>query len=544
MTRAMPAFVGALIVPMALYAYLVARAGLFIAIISAGALTLLYVCLTPAHRRDLGTTPFIVAVGLPLAAWLLPSLWLLVAVMFLLVPMLARTGGQVAPLYLFALLLLPPLDQTMAVGSLKLFDLGLHDALACGAACTLLAHPGWRTRTRFALDLPVSAMLLMFVAVFARGTSVTNILRVAIDVGLDCGLPYYVVSRSLRTNTDIRRCMLYLTAGATILACILPFEVWTSWPIYNTLYDRYAVDLMLMVKNRGGMLRAGGPFLESTSVAMVLVFCFLAAWLSRDAFRSRYHHLGLLVVVLVGLAAPQSRGAWLGLFLGMALVDLYRRQLWNTAMRCGIVGLAGLALLALARAKPMLSETLGLSGTSADTNDYRQHLLDRGMEEFARHPLLGHSRTDLLVRLQDMVQGEGIVDFVNTHLYMALLGGLVGLVVFNGVFLINLRRCWRSRGAPSSPETMGAAFTFGALATLLQMLLFTSLGGRVQIFVFVFFALGTVVARQRHAVRAYNSGSRRVLAIWPVATPMPPAPSSISSSFGLNKPIRASADQQ
>ena len=538
MTRAIPVIVVALIVPITLYAYLVARAGLFIAIISGAALAIFYTLLKPEPRRALGSAPFIMAIGLPLAAWMIPVLSLLIVVMAGLVPMLARSGQRVAPIYLFALLLLPPLDQTMAVGGLKLFDFGLHDALAGGAALCLWLRPHWRTPARPMLDLPVLALLALFVFVFTRGTSVTNVLRMAVDVGLDCGLPYYIVSRSIRTGADIIRCMLHLAAGAAILSCILCFEVATSWPIYNVLYDRYAVDLLLLVKNRGGMLRAGGPFLESTSMAMVLVFCFLAAWLAGNAFRSRAGHAALLLLLLLGLAAPQSRGAWLGLFVSMALVDLYRRQ-WRAMVSRGVVaGMAALALLAVAQSRPQLAESLGLSGTSSATNDYRQRLLDRGLEEFAHHPLLGHSRAELLVRLQDMTQGEGIVDFVNMHLYMALLGGLVGLGLFNGVFLYYLRQCWHGRGRLPPEELIGAAFTFGALATPLQMLLFTSMGGRVQIFVFVFFGLGTAVARQHRAAGAHSSGSKRPLAIPPVATPIPAAPSRISSSFGSNTPIR------
>lgn len=543
MTRALPVIVVALIVPFTLYVYLVARAGLFVAIISGIALALFQSILKAGPRNTLGSAPFVIAIGLPLAAWTMPGLWLLIALMLGLMPMLARTGRQVAPLYLFALLLLPPLDQTLAIGGLKLFNFGLHDALACGAAFALKRRPNWRARTSVRLDLPVLIVLALLAVVFARGTSATNMLRVMVDVGLDCGLPYYVVSRSVRTGEDIARCMLHLAAAAAIISCILAFEVATSWPIYNVLYDRYAVDTVLLVKNRGGMLRAGGPFLESTSMAMVLVFCFLAAWLARDAFRSRAGHAGLLLLLLVGLAAPQSRGAWLGLLASMALVDLYCRRWRPMVIRCSVAGVAALALFTMAQSLPKLSETLGLAGTSSATNDYRERLLDRGLEEFARHPLRGHSRDELLIRMADLTQGEGIIDFVNTHLYIALLGGVIGLAIFNGTFLYYLCQCWHGRRQLAPDELTSTAFTFGALATPMQMLLFTSMGGRVQMFVFVFFALGVGITRERRVARVQNKGSSRPLMIDPAPTPIPPAARSVSSSFGLNTPIRYSADQ-
>lgn len=524
----------ALIGPAILYVYLNARAGLFVAIISAASLLFFYACLTAQSRRSMGMTPFVLAVALPLTAWTLPVWELLTLLMLLLVPMLARRGGQVAPIYLAALLLLPALDRTIMLGAVKAFDFGLHDALACGAAAALLIHPGWRPATRLTLDLPILALMGLFVFAFGRDTSATNGLRLVANVGLDCGVPYYIVSRSLRTREDIERCMLYLAATAIVLSSILLFEVWTTWPIYNVLYDRFGVDMVLIVKNRGGLLRAGGPFLESTSVAMVLLFCFLAAWPLRHAFRSLLHHRAVLALLLVGLAAPQSRNAWLGLLLGMTWMDLYRRRMGRAVLRVAAAGLAYLGLTSIGQANHEIAETIGLAGTSADTVDYRRRLLERGLEELWHRPVLGYARDELLARLDDMKQGEEIIDFVNMHLYVALSAGLAGLAIFNGVFAFYAWQAWRgrSRGADAA-----GAFAFAAIATPPFMLLLTSLGGRVQVFVMVFFALGTVVARQKR-------GSSTALAAHPAATPAPPAPSRTSSSPASNSPTAWSAHQQ
>lgn len=537
--------------------YLLAKAALFIAVLSAAALVGLRLCLAPSARKEMGYEPLVIATGMPVAAWLLPSIWLLYAAMVLLVPVMARRAGQAPALYLFALLLLPGLDTSIAIGSLKLFSFGVHDALAFGAALSLLMHPSWRATARPALDAPFLALLLLLVVAVSRNTSLTNMLRVAVDVGFDCALPYYVVSRGVRDREDVQRCLLHLAAGAAVLSVVLFYEARNSWPIYMVLLDQYGIIDRPIVKTRGGVMRAGGPFLESTSAAMTLVFCFLAAWMARPAFRSTLHHLALLGLLALGLVMPQSRGAWVGLITGMVTIDLYRGRLGQTAMRLGAVGLIGLGLFAAARSSPEMSETLGMSGGSADTTDYREQLLSRGLEELRDSPLIGFSYPELLIRLDDMRQGEGIVDFVNTHLFIALLSGLLGLVIFNGTFLSYIAHVWRARRRSrreGDASMRASAFVFAALVTPLQMLAFTSLGGRVQVFMFVFFALAAVVARAGKPAAAAlsdagqpapapNSPPSFAFARNPSAAPAAPAASSSASSRGSSSPIRYSANQ-
>lgn len=537
--------------------YLLVKAALFIAILSGAAIAGLYFCLKPDVRKDMGYEPLLIATGVPVAAWLLPNIWLLYAGMAMVVPLMARRAGQVPALYLFALLLLPGLNQTVAIGSLKLFNFGVHDALAAGAALWLYLHKQWQAKANRRLDVPFLVLLLLLVGAVSRNTSLTNMMRVAADFFFDCALPYYIISRGVRDSADLQRCMLHLTGAAAILSVVLLYEARASWPIYNVLIDHYGLIDRPAVKNRGGMLRAGGPFLESTSAAMIMVFCFLAAWMARPAFRSTFYHAGTLAVLLLGLVMPQSRGAWVGLIIGTMLIDLYRGKLMRTALRLGAIGVAGAALVVAASNNAQLSESLGLSGGSAETTDYREQLLDRGLEELRHSPLIGFPYPELLVRLDDLRQGEGIVDFVNTHLFIALLSGVLGLLIFNGTFLFYIVHVWRERQRArraGDASAHAAAFVFAALVTPVQMLFFTSLGERVQVFMFVFFAFAGIIGRRAFAApvptpqvvqpsSTPNSLPSFAFANRPMATPPSPAASRSASSFGLSNPIRFNANQ-
>jgi hypothetical protein len=493
MTRALPIFIFAALGLAILVAYTVAKTALFIVILTGFSLVLLRTCLNRTALERLGSAPAAIALGLPLVAWLLPSVWLLYAAMLGLLPALATRPGQVPALYLFALLLLPALDQSVVLGSVKLFEFGVHDALALGGGLTLWRRPGWRTRRRIALDLPFILFLLVLVFIGARGTSVTNLLRTVLNLVMDFGVPYLLVSRGVRSRDDLRLCMLHLAVAATMLSVILLYEARSFWPMYNELHARFGVEAQLLIKARGGIMRAGGPFLESTSMAMALTVCFLAAWLSRSAFRSRLHHRAVLAVLVVGLLVPQSRGAWIGLLIGMAVVDLYSRRLDRLVLRTVVVGCAGAVLFALAQTTPDLSESLGMSGGSTATADYRRALLDRGTEEFWHRPVIGYSMPELTERLADLRQGEGIIDFVNAYLFFALAAGTIGLGVFVGAFVFYIRLALTA-GGRAAPDRDVTAFIVAGLVMPMEMLFFTSLGGRCELFVYVFFAMATALA--------------------------------------------------
>lgn len=495
-------------------AYLGMRPAFHVGMITVLALALFALCLKPALAQEMMPRAAMIGIGMPLLAWSLPHIGLLYAAMGAITLACAPRLERIAPTYLFALMLLPGLDTTCSIGPLKLFEFGVHDALAVGAVTAILLNGQRKPPAAARLDLPVATLLLLLVVALGRDTSLTNNLRMLSNVVLDVALPYYIVSRSVRKVEDVQACMLWLACAGATLAAILVYEVAKGWPMYNVLYDRFGVPTLLLVKARGGMLRAGGPFVEPTSIAMMLTTCIMALWLSRAAFRSGLHHGALMALLLVGMSAPQSRGAWIGLILGFAAADLYRRRVGALACKIAPIVLVGGVLYAAAKLSPSLSETLGMSGGSADTADYRRQLLDRGMQEAAASPLYGFSMTDLNVRLADLRQGEGIIDFVNTYIWILLISGMIGICIFTGTFLFFLTRLWRFRRLrPASvAQRDSAAFVFAGLAIPMEMLFFTSFGGRTTFIIFALFGLGVALLRL-DPVRAAARAPKREAAV-------------------------------
>jgi O-antigen ligase len=66
---------------------------------------------------------------------------------------------------------------------------------------------------------------------------------------------------------------------------------------------------------------------------------------------------------------------------------------------------------------------------------YRQRLFDVSMDVVWQRPFFGAIDFMSNPMLEQMRQGEGIIDIVNSYLGIALRNGIVGLALFSGIFL-------------------------------------------------------------------------------------------------------------
>jgi hypothetical protein len=201
---------------------------------------------------------------------------------------------------------------------------------------------------------------------------------------------------------------------------------------------------------RGGILRAtvssGQPIILGF-ILMIAVTCFLAVrqWLRPSLARKL-----AAALLLGGLIATISRGPWLG-----AAAAAF--AFWCTAnaarARLGVAALVlvGLALLVETQL-PFLST---LMGVDQSTVDYRAELFSKSMQVFMERPWLGSDQYVERLTELGMVQGQGIVDIVNTYLGVALSSGALGLTFFLSIFTIVLRGIWKSGRQYAHNEAQG-----------------------------------------------------------------------------------------
>src|SRR5262249_14572757 len=110
---------------------------------------------------------------------------------------------------------------------------------------------------------------------------------------------------------------------------------------------------------------------------------------------------------------------------------------------------------------------VGTVATGAVT--YRQELAGRSWELVQQNLLFGDAFA--LLQLEDLRQGEGIIDLVNTYASIALFYGLVGLTLFLAPLALALLRARRAaaRSGDAEFKQLGAALIACAIGTLVMM---------------------------------------------------------------------------
>ena len=476
-------------------ASMIQQAKVLIYVLAALAVGLLIIrgCVSRELRASLMNKLIIATVISQVVAFMSPLLVIYHLTVGALIPILARQRYHVAPLYLYLLLTLPLVSTPLTVGGVYLLSYDVGISLAIGALIGFAIAGSPQGKGSIGIDLLVVLLVILFTLAYSRGTSTTNMTRVALDQIFLMLVPYLIVRRSVRTPDDLQRLMLAIIVAAVALSTLALFEAVRAWPVYRAVWDHYGIDLGsgASVKLRGGFLRSPGPYPEPTSFAFILAVALVAAVTVKSVFASRTAHLVAIAVLAVGILAPQSRGAWLGAGAGILAVAVFLRNWPLLAGSLTTLLIATFAALGAARFSPKVAELLSGYSDMTIATDYRATLFSRGITEFWNSPVTGASYDHVVRVLSDLTQGEGIVDFVNSYLFVGLIGGGVGLLVYA------LSLAWpmiqllveRERWASMKRMLPMKAAVFGALAAMTVMLGFTSLGGRTTIILVVFLAL-------------------------------------------------------
>jgi O-antigen ligase len=137
-----------------------------------------------------------------------------------------------------------------------------------------------------------------------------------------------------------------------------------------------------------------------------------------------------------------------------------------------LLGLAAALLIMISPLGDQILDLLPIMGRSADASIvYRQRLAERGWEIVLAHPIFGDQFP--WPEMEDLRQGEGIIDLVNSYLGVALAYGFSGLFCFLSFILLGLTRVYaRTRElANSDPDLslFGGSLIACIVATLVMI---------------------------------------------------------------------------
>lgn len=430
--------------------------------------------------------------GVTLIAFFSHSFWLYAALMTaLLVSLSARERNPFA-LYCLLLLALPSLDARVpglgvvnylvSLNHVRLLNLIILLPLALRlAAAGNHARPHSRVP-----DYLVAAYLLYIAGMQLPADSLTGNMRNVFGLLVDVWLVYYVASRSLPDLTRAKDTIASFVLGVAVIAPIAAFEALRGWLVYSGL--RGALDLThsaglgtYIFRGDEGLLRAN----VTAGNAIVLGYVFMVA-IAMMIFLSRFiqprtMRVLALAVLCAGIVAALSRGPWVGaavgLIIGMGLgPGAPRRWTWIAA-----VGIIGTALLLATPFGTTVLDHLPFVGTVDSGNiDYRQRLYEVSMYVFWQNPIFGALNYIGNPLLEEMRQGQGIIDMVNSYLVVALAYGFVGLALFLAPFAYAIVIVWRRRREFETidldAERMGRALLAATLAILVTIGTVSSIG--------------------------------------------------------------------
>ena len=454
------------------------------------------------------------------------SFWVFAAVALVAAAVVAGRDGQRIGLYAFVMFAVPPIQAVIpgmgVINYLAEVDYLRILSLAVLVPACMAAHrrPGVEPLGRPLADKFLLGYLLLQLLLQWPTDTATNTLRNAVYAVIDVVLPYYAASRALRSVEDWRDALSSFVVAVIVMAPMAAFEYVKHWLLYSSLPSAMGVRFgMGHYLNRGDSLRA----LVSTGHSLVLGYVSAVA-LAFFAFVHRYvpnrkAAIVLLGLLLVALFAPVSRGPWIGAAVVAGVLLLTAPNKTRVLTRSLAWGLPACAVLLVTPMGDKIIDLLPFVGTVDAANvTYRQLLFDVSMQVIGMNPWLGSSNYLSLPIMQQLVQGEGIIDLVNSYISIALASGIVGLTLFCGVFASSAWGVFqRMRRAPPDDEAalLGRAL-LAATAGVLVMIATLSSILTVPTVYWMLAGLGVGFSRLPDAVPAVKPVVR------PLRTPVSP----------------------
>ncbi len=371
------------------------------------------------------------------------SIYIVGAAILLLVTIKAEKNPLA--LFLFLLFAVPPFSsKILGVGAInQLFEINhirlLSLVILLPAWYFIRKNKDFEPFGSFWADRFLLAYLFLNAALVFGSGNLTNELRVAILYPfIDVFLPYYVASRSLRSIAAVKDALASLGVSCLILAVLGIFECLKHWLLYSSLPDALGVYFSMgNYQGRGdlGVIRGLASTGHGIALGYVLCIALLLYQFVQPRDRTPGSNAVASLVLLAGVIASLSRGPWVGLAAGVVVFTLMSENRKRDFSRLLLGSFFLLTIVLISPYRERLINLLPFIGTTdAAAVTYRQMLFDNSLLVISQRPWFGGGDYYNELASMGMVQGEGIVDIVNTYIAIALSQGCVGLFLFVGIF--------------------------------------------------------------------------------------------------------------
>ncbi len=312
----------------------------------------------------------------------------------------------------------------------------------------------------------------------AAVTNFTGMMRGVFSGAVDVWLPYFVASRALRDLRAWREVFSAFVLAAAVMAVMAPFEAAKGWLLYGSVRSALGVpghDLSTyLLRGEQGLLRANGAVENSIVLGYVMMVALLLFTYIGPLLQPRSRAVLVATALLAGLVAALSRGPWVGVAAGLLVALSFgtgagKRIGWLI----GGTGIVVLALMMIPGGEKIIDHLPFVGSVDEGSVTYRQRLFEVSMSVFWQNPVFGSLYYILSPAMEEMRQGQGIIDMVNSYLAVALPYGAVGLFLFLGPFVYGLWACWHARSlnahAGAEIDRLGRALLGAMVAALVTI---------------------------------------------------------------------------
>lgn len=294
-------------------------------------------------------------------------------------------------------------------------------------------------------------LLLGFIAImFAlrlQETTVTDALRFGMLYPfLEMLLPYYVASRACLNMKRYGDAVFTFVVATLLLAAIAVFEYSKKWLLYKTLGASLAGAEVWSYGylGRGEALRAvasaGQPI--PLGVALIIGIAFLLYVRSRTE-NTKLWGVALLLLCM-GLFATVSRGPWIAAIVMVFAFVGTSPNPFSSSFKTAMVASVLLVGVLLSPLGPKLIDLIPFVGDVDPQNaEYRKEFLQQSIPVIIENPFFGTSDYVNAPQFDDL-KPQGLLDTLNVFITVALSSGLVGLLLYAGVFLCALFGVFRA----------------------------------------------------------------------------------------------------
>lgn len=280
-------------------------------------------------------------------------------------------------------------------------------------------------------------LVILWMLLEFRDTTVTNALRESWLIFIDMVLPYYVISRGLQSLDGFKLVFSAILTSAAVISSLGLFESLWNWVFYRTINRPLGTSPPTFFSGRRfGRIRATGPFEHAIVLGYFLTIGFSALVFLRTHFKAKAHFYLLTAIMGLAILATFSRGPIAGLILMISVIALLSPNRGKNLSRIILLSvLGGITLLFFPLGQDVLSFLPGMGdGSKLDTVSYRQRLIPAAMAVIERNLWFGSKFYLIEPELRAMRQGQGIIDLVNSYLEIGLESGIVGLTLFAGFY--------------------------------------------------------------------------------------------------------------